>query len=66
LLHQINQALKEVNRITGLHVARVQVQHEHRTVADLITSASEEGYWDIINGDNENVEVAEYEIVEEN
>jgi hypothetical protein len=41
----------------------VQVQHEHRTVADLIKSANEQGYWDVIN--TEDVEEAEYEIVEE-
>lgn len=41
----------------------MQVQHEHRTVADMIKSASEQGYLDVIYG--EDIEVAEYEIVEE-
>lgn len=39
------------------------MQHEHRTVADLITGAVQEGYWDVISG--EDIEEAEYEIVEE-
>ena len=46
-----------------MHVSQIQVQHEHRTVADLITGAVQEGYWDVISG--EDIEVAEYEIVEE-
>ena len=46
-----------------MHVSQIQVQHEHHTVADLITSAVQEGYWDVISG--EDIEVAEYEIVEE-
>jgi hypothetical protein len=46
-----------------LQVARVQVQHEHRTGAVLITNANEQGYWDVINA--EEIEEAEYEIVKE-
>lgn len=46
-----------------LHVARVQVQHEHRTIADLITSVNEHGYWGVINA--EDVENADYEVVED-
>src|ERR671910_3141597 len=38
LLHQIVQAQKEIDRITGLHVTQVQVAHEHRTVADMIVA----------------------------
>ena len=61
LLHQITQAVKEIDRITGLYVAKVQVQHEHRTVKDMIMSLNEEGYFDLINGAE--VEEADYEIV---
>jgi hypothetical protein len=64
LLHQIVQSVKEMDRITGLHVARVQVQHEHRTVADLIKSASEQGYLDVISG--EEIVDADYEVIEDN
>jgi hypothetical protein len=45
-----------------LHVSQIQVQHEHRTIADLITSAVQEGYWDVISG--EDIEEGECEIVE--
>jgi hypothetical protein len=59
LLHQINQVVKEINRITGLHVARVQVQHEHRTVADLIRSVNEQEYWDVLRYADDDIEEAE-------
>ncbi len=58
LLHQITQAVKEMDRITGLHVARVQVQHEHRTVSDMITSLNEEGWPDI-------ADIVDAEVVDE-
>lgn len=61
LLHQITQAVKEMDRITGLHVARVQVQHEHRTVSDMITSLNEEGWPDVVDV----VDIEEADIVEE-
>jgi hypothetical protein len=64
LLHQITQAVKEIDRITGLHVTQMQIAHEHRTVADIITSVNEQGYWDVING--EGIEEADYEIIEDN
>jgi hypothetical protein len=63
LRHHIVQCVKVIDRITGLHVSKIQVQHEHRTVADLIKSAYEQGYLDVSNG--EHIEEAEYEVVGE-
>jgi hypothetical protein len=45
--------------ITALHAARVQVQHEHRTVADLIESVNEQEYWDVLRYAHDDIEEAE-------
>ncbi len=42
-----------------MHVARVQVQHEHRTVADLIRSVNEQEYWDVLRYTHDDIEEAE-------
>jgi hypothetical protein len=53
------QSIKEIDRITGLHVARVQVQHEHRTGADPIKSVNEQEYWDVLRYAHDDTEEAE-------
>lgn len=61
LLHQIIQAVKEIDRITGLHVTQVQVAHEHRTVSDMVIALNQEGLLDGIMSDD----IEEAQVVEE-
>ena len=46
-----------------MRVARAQVRHEHRTIADLITGVDELGYWGVVNA--EDIEEPEYEVIGE-
>ena len=59
LLHQITQAVKEINRITGLHVTQIQVAHENRTVADMVISLNQDGCHGVLDSRGEVIEEAE-------
>jgi len=73
LLHQVISAIKEQNKISGLHVSLMHVKHDHGTVADLAKNLAEQaaamGHNDFESYFNrmeyENGEIVDAEIVEE-
>lgn len=75
LLHQVTSAIKEQNKVSGLHVSLMHVKHEHDTVSNMVKSLREEaermGYTDFESYLNrrdyeeEHEDIEDAEIVEE-
>src|SRR5215204_20952 len=72
LLHQVTAAIKEQNKISGLHVSLMQVKHEHDTVANMVRRLAQEaaslGYddtWAYLNGVDYD-EIEDADIIEDN
>jgi len=76
LLHQVIAAIKEQNKISGLHVSLMQVKHEHDTVANMVRRMAQDaasmGYsstWEYVNGeeyDEQDDDVEDAEMIEDN
>jgi hypothetical protein len=70
LMHQVIAAIKEQNKISGLHVSLMHVKHDHGTIKDLVLGMAEraqsEGYHDFDSylADNEE-DIEDAEIIEE-
>ena len=73
LLHQITAAIKEQNKVSGLHVSLMHVKHEYDTVSNMVKGMADEaqamGYTDfeayLNRQDYDSEEIEDAEIVEE-
>ena len=76
LLHQITAAIKEQNKVSGLHVSLMHIKHEHDTVSNMVKRLAEEAqatghndfesYFNREDYEAEQEEIVDAEIIEDN